>query len=106
MCPIYTGNIDKMVNTKPPSQKEITYYRERKICLVCKGKVTGFNTFICPTCEALYCENCARALTLLENACWVCKGPIDSTKQVYPFEEANFETSGKSPIKSKDDIKK
>ena len=94
-----------MVKTKPPSQKEIAYYREKKICLVCKGKVTGFNTFICPTCDALYCETCARALTVLENACWVCKGPIDSAKPVNPFGGENFETSRKSPIKSKDDIK-
>jgi len=106
MCPIYTGNINSMVKTKPPSQKEIAYYREKKICLVCKGKVTGFNTFICSGCDALYCETCARALTVLENACWVCKEPIDSAKQVNPFSEENFKTSGKSPIKSKDDKNK
>jgi hypothetical protein len=100
MCPIYTGNFEKMIKTKPPSQKEIIYYRERKICLVCKGKVIGFNTFICPSCDALYCENCARALTLLENACWVCKGPIDSAKQVKPFEKDDYRQSVKSPKKT------
>ncbi|MFX1417539.1 MAG: hypothetical protein ACFE9N_01320, partial [Promethearchaeota archaeon] len=38
------------------SEEEVTYYREQKICLVCKGKVEGFNIFLCPNCEALYHE--------------------------------------------------
>ncbi|MFX1418799.1 MAG: hypothetical protein ACFE9N_07765, partial [Promethearchaeota archaeon] len=38
------------------TEEEVTYYREQKICLVCKGKVEGFNIFLCPNCEALYHE--------------------------------------------------
>ena len=41
--------------------------------------------FICPNCDALYCQNCAHALESLENACWVCDGPIDPTKPVRSF---------------------
>lgn len=93
-----------MLKIEPPSKEEITFYRERKICLVCKGKALGFNTFICPTCDALYCEKCARALILLENACWVCKGIIDPAKPVNPFDEEEY--NGKSLTKSRDDIKK
>ncbi|MFX0141407.1 MAG: hypothetical protein ACFFDN_47655, partial [Candidatus Hodarchaeota archaeon] len=34
------------------TEEEVTYYKEQKICLVCKGKVAGFNAYICPNCEA------------------------------------------------------
>jgi hypothetical protein len=74
--------------TQRPDQitdEEVTYYREQKICLICKGKVAGFNTYICPSCEALYHEECARTLSDLENACWVCNQPIDETKPTKPF---------------------
>jgi hypothetical protein len=67
------------------TEEEVTYYREQKICLMCKGKVGGFNTYICTSCEALYHEDCARTLSDLENACWVCNQPIDETKPTKPF---------------------
>jgi hypothetical protein len=69
------------------SEEEVTYYREQKICLICKGKVAGFNIFLCPNCEALYHEDCARALSTMENACWVCIDPIDKTKPTKPFKK-------------------
>ncbi len=69
------------------SEEEITYYREQKICLVCKGKVAGFNIFLCPNCEALYHEDCARALTSMENVCWVCSETIDKTKPTKAFKK-------------------
>ena len=50
---------------------------------MCKRKVSKFNVFICD-CDALYCENCARALSTLENKCWVCNAPIDDSKPVRP----------------------
>ncbi|MFX0076043.1 MAG: PHD finger domain-containing protein, partial [Candidatus Hermodarchaeota archaeon] len=62
------------------TEEEVTYYREQKICLICKGKVGGFNSYICTNCEALYHQDCARTLSKLENACWVCNQPIDETK--------------------------
>jgi len=74
--------------TKRPdniTEEEVTFHRERKICLVCKGKARRF-TFICPECDALYCENCARKLSNLENACWVCNTPFDESKPSKPFE--------------------
>lgn len=73
---------------KKPAQiteEEVTYYREQKICLVCKGKAGGFNTYICTGCDALYCENCARALSSMENVCWACNEPIDKEKPSKPF---------------------
>ncbi|UCC20156.1 MAG: hypothetical protein JSV62_02410 [Promethearchaeota archaeon] len=69
------------------SEEEVAYYREQKICLVCKGKVEGFNIFLCPNCEALYHEDCARALTEMENSCWVCIDPIDESKPTKPFKK-------------------
>ena len=42
------------VFTKPRkiTEEEVTYYKEQKICLVCKGKVLGLS-YICPECDAL-----------------------------------------------------
>jgi hypothetical protein len=68
------------------TEEEVTYYKEQKICLVCKGKVAGFNIFLCPNCEALYHEDCARTLSDLENTCWVCNEPIDKSKPSKPFQ--------------------
>jgi len=68
--------------------EEVKIYKERKICLVCKGKASRY-TFICDTCEALYCQKCADALIELENVCWVCNNPLDETK---PIKSAPFET--------------
>ena len=73
--------------------KEVTFFREKKICLVCKGKVGGFNIYICTKCDALYCEKCARALTQLENSCWACNEEIDKSKPIIPYkkdEEIDF----------------
>ena len=75
--------------TKRPTQiteEEVTYYREQKVCLVCKTSVGGFNNYICTKCDALYCENCARALSNLENACWACNEPIDKSRPSKPFD--------------------
>ena len=74
--------------TKRPAQiteEEVTYYKEQKICMICKGKVSGFNIFLCPNCETIYHEECARALGDAENACWVCNKPIDKSKPSKPF---------------------
>ena len=61
------------------TEEEVKFYREKKICLVCKNKISRFN-YICPDCNALYCMKCSNALADLENACWVCKVPFDETK--------------------------
>ncbi|MCK4382472.1 MAG: tetratricopeptide repeat protein, partial [Candidatus Lokiarchaeota archaeon] len=82
--------IIKMIQKRPlltvqVSEEKITVSKEKKICLVCKGEVFGFS-YICK-CGANYCENCARALTNLENVCWACDVPIDYSKPVKPFKE-------------------
>lgn len=80
--------IDTLSKLSPAqiSEEEVTFYREQTICLVCKGKVEGFN-FICPNCKAMYCENCARALIESENACWVCDSPMDKSRPSTPFKK-------------------
>ncbi len=64
------------------TEEEVSISKEKKICLVCKGKVSGFETFLCPNCETFYCHKCARALIDLENACWACNAPIDKSKPI------------------------
>ncbi len=69
--------------TKPSriTEEEVAVHKEKKICLVCKGKALGF-TFICYQCGAIYCSKCARSLSDLENVCWACDAPLDETKSV------------------------
>jgi len=87
------------------TEEEVTYYREQKICLICKGKVAGFNIFLCPNCEALYHEDCARTLSDLENACWVCNQPIDETKPTKPFKIVEEKKIGELLAKEEGDLK-
>ena len=82
------------------TEEEISISKEKKICLVCKGKAIGI-TFICPECEAFYCMNCSQAISNLENLCWVCNAPIDPSK---PFRE--IKKDEKLRFKLKADSKK
>lgn len=84
------------------SEEDITYYKEQKKCLVCKGKAEGFNIYVCPECDALYCQKCARSLSDLENACWSCNHPFDSSKATKPYEKED----GKEIKIAKDEHKK
>ena len=68
------------------TEEEISISKEKKICIVCKGKVGGFS-FICNGCGAFYCEKCAKALSDLENMCWVCNTLIDPSKPSKPYEK-------------------
>ncbi|KKN11323.1 hypothetical protein LCGC14_1027730 [marine sediment metagenome] len=67
------------------SEEKIAISKEKKICLVCRGEVFGFS-YICK-CGAMYCENCAQALSNLENVCWACDVPIDYSKPSKPYME-------------------
>ena len=78
---------NRMLLTTRISEEQISIHKERKVCLVCKGDVERFNIFICPKCNAIYCENCARALTDLENICWSCNTPIDPSKPIKPYDK-------------------
>ncbi len=67
------------------SEQKVTIHREKKICLVCKGEIRGY-MYVCD-CDTIYCENCTRALTDLENQCWVCNATIDVSKPTKPYTE-------------------
>lgn len=84
------------------TEEEVTYHKERKICLVCKGQVAGVS-YICPECDTLYCIKCSELLSNAENACWVCNHPFDDSKPVTPFEkeESIFDDKSKAKPKSK-----
>ena len=72
----------KMMKMERITSKEVTVFKDLKICLVCKGEVEGFNVYICPTCNSVYCKGCAESLVKIENECWSCNSPIDKTKPV------------------------
>jgi hypothetical protein len=71
------------------TEEKVAISKETKICLVCRGEVLRF-TYICE-CGAIYCDKCARAVSNLENVCWVCDAPIDYSKPVKPKEEETEE---------------
>ncbi|MFW9973011.1 MAG: hypothetical protein ACFFDF_22690, partial [Candidatus Odinarchaeota archaeon] len=76
------------------TEEEVTFHRERKICLVCKGKVLRIS-YICPKCNALYCINCTEELSNLENVCWVCDEPLDEAKPFKPYKKEKIKIGAK-----------
>jgi hypothetical protein len=86
------------------TEEEVTFHKEKKICLVCKGKVTRL-MYTCPGCDALYCAKCSEALSNSENACWVCNTPFDESKPSKPYEKEEvvieFEVSKSQEEKGK-----
>ena len=69
------------------TEKEVSISKEKKICIVCKGNAIGFNIYICPECETVYCQKCANTLITMENTCWVCEKSIDQTKPSKPYQK-------------------
>ena len=63
------------------TEEEVSISKEKKICLVCKSPVSGFNIFICPECDSMYCGKCTTAIIEIENTCWACNSVIDKTKK-------------------------
>ncbi|MEE9377743.1 MAG: hypothetical protein V3V33_06870 [Candidatus Lokiarchaeia archaeon] len=89
------------------TEEEVSISKEKKICLVCKGKISGYNLYICSNCETFYCEKCARILENMENACWVCNTPFDDSKPSKPFkkeeeDEVEVEEKLQKELKSKE----
>jgi len=89
----------RMILTAQVREEKVAISKETKICLVCRGEVFGFS-YICK-CGANYCENCARAVTDLENVCWACEAPIDYSKPVKPLKDEmeNMEVEEKAKKK-------
>lgn len=77
---------------KKVTEEEISISKEKQICLVCKNEIARQN-YICPDCKAFYCIKCSSTLAILENICWVCETPFDSTKPVKKQEIEKKDTS-------------
>ncbi len=96
--------IVRMIQKRPEltahlTEEKVVISKEIKICLVCRGEVFGFS-YICK-CGVNYCENCARALTNLENVCWACETQIDYSKPVKPFKEEEEKVKAEEKPKKK-----
>ena len=72
------------------TEEEVTFHKEKKICLVCKTQVSRI-MYSCPECTALYCAKCSNALSNVENACWVCSTPFNESKPSRPYEKEKGE---------------
>jgi hypothetical protein len=73
--------IKAFVKPKRVTEEEVSFSKEKKICLVCKGKLER-KMYMCPDCSTFYCNKCSDTLSNLENACWVCETPFDKSKPV------------------------
>ncbi len=95
--------IETLYKSKPSqiTEQEVSFYREQKICLVCKGTVSRLN-YICPKCSALYCIKCSETLSELENMCWVCQTPFDESKPVKPYKKEEETKIGVESAKNKE----
>jgi len=82
------------------TEEEISISKDKHICLVCKGKISGLN-FMCFDCGAFYCAKCAEALSSLENICWACDSPIDPSKPVKLHEKDEEEVIIEGEISKK-----
>lgn len=76
------------------TEAEITLYKEQRICLVCKGRKSGF-IYVCPKCEAYYCQKCAGYVIRLDNVCWACESQLDISK---PQKKAKHVAKVQTPI--------
>ena len=90
------------IKPKKVTEEEVTISKEKKICIVCKGKIGRTNIYLCPDCDTFYCLKCANTLITLENACWVCNAPIDPSKPVNQYKEADDTIKKVSIDKNKD----
>lgn len=99
---VIEGELFRLIKSRPSeiTEEEITYLKELKKCLICKENAEGFNIYVCPSCDALYCQRCAHALSHLENACWSCNGPIDKSKPVKIKKEEVITPTPKPPTKT------
>jgi len=76
----------KIMRMERIAEEEVTVYKDLHSCLVCKGSAGGFNIYVCPKCNSIYCKKCTQAVIELENTCWSCNSPIDETRPLKPLE--------------------
>ena len=88
---------------KEITEEEVIISKEKRICLVCKGKLERA-MYICPDCNSFYCKKCSEALSNLENACWVCEKRFDEFKKSQPFkdDESDIEAEISEEFKKKE----
>ncbi len=94
------GSLFRISHTRPEeiTEEQITFYKEQKICLVCKGKTIRY-IYVCPKCETLYCEHCARTVEDTENACWYCGIAFDESKPIRPYKKEEAEVVDMEDLK-------
>jgi hypothetical protein len=75
---------------KKLTEDEVSISKEKKICLVCKTKLSK-EIFLCSNCGTFYCIKCEQALSESENMYWVCSSPFDESKPSKSFEKSKEE---------------
>ena len=68
------------------TELEVSVFKDKKICLVCKGKLSDV-IYLCTNCGVFYCSKCSDTLINVENACWYCNEPLDESKPVKKIEK-------------------
>ncbi|MHA1148173.1 MAG: hypothetical protein ACTSR8_07990 [Promethearchaeota archaeon] len=90
--------LNVFARAKKMTEEEVSISKEKKIYLVCKGKVARYNIYICPECNSFYHQKCAKILESQENACWACEAPFNESIPV------KLDKAEEENISIKDDI--
>jgi hypothetical protein len=97
--------LEAFTRPKKVTEEEVTVSKEKRICVVCKGKLER-KMYICPDCNTFYCNKCSDSLAGLENMCWVCNAPFDEFKPVKPFKNEKEEAGVEIETREKSSKKK
>ena len=58
------------------TEKEVKVRKHSLYCIVHRGDATG-SVYICPNCQTIYCERCAKVIKLKGESCWTCNNEIE-----------------------------
>ncbi|MBN1801817.1 MAG: hypothetical protein JW891_09945 [Candidatus Lokiarchaeota archaeon] len=57
------------------TEEEMVIEKNQFMCIVHRGAIVG-TVYICPNCQAVYCQKCAKILRDKGEKCWSCKKDI------------------------------
>lgn len=58
------------------TESEVNIQKEQFTCIVHRGAIVG-TVYICPHCQTIYCQKCARVLKENGEKCWSCENDIE-----------------------------
>ncbi len=69
-------SIEKELFGKQLDESEIEIKKQEYLCVVHKGVIKG-TIYVCPNCQTVYCQKCAKFLQEKGEKCWSCESEIN-----------------------------